>query len=177
MKLTVKQEKFCQEYIKSGNKTEAYRLAYSTKNMKPSTVNRKAFELFTDGKVTARIQQLEEEIAERNKVTIDELIKSLAEMVRFDIGDFYDDNGQFLPVKQMPKRARMMIESLDVQEFFGDGKVVGHVKKVRTVKKLDAIEKLMRHLGGYEVDNRQKESVVKIINLGKGVNPEDETTG
>jgi phage terminase small subunit len=43
--MTVKQEKFCIEYIKSGNATEAYKKAFNAENMKPTTINKKAYEL------------------------------------------------------------------------------------------------------------------------------------
>lgn len=172
MALTVKQEKFCQEYIRLGSKTEAYKLAYSTKNMKPATVNNKAYALSEKGEIRARIQNLEKEVAERNRISIDELIQSLASMVRFDIADFYDKEGNFLPVNEMPKHARQMIESLDVQELYSEGAVIGQIKKVRTIKKLDAIEKLMKHLGGYEKDNKQKSQdnivVFRIPDNGRG---------
>ena len=41
-KLTTKQRKFADEYIKSGNATQAYKLAYSTKNMSPTSINSEA---------------------------------------------------------------------------------------------------------------------------------------
>ena len=67
MSLTPKQEAFCLAYIETGNASEAYRRAYSAGKMKPETVNRKAFDLMQDGKITARLADLKEEIA--SKVT------------------------------------------------------------------------------------------------------------
>ena len=58
MTLTVKQEKFCQSYIETGNASEAYRQAYSASKMKPETVNRTAKELLDHPKITARINTL-----------------------------------------------------------------------------------------------------------------------
>lgn len=60
MSLTPKQEKFCLAYIETGNASEAYRRSYSAENMKEATVQRKAFELLKDGKITAAIQLLRE---------------------------------------------------------------------------------------------------------------------
>jgi len=45
MNLTPKQETFCLEYLKTGNASEAYRIAYDAKDMKPATINRRAKDL------------------------------------------------------------------------------------------------------------------------------------
>ena len=42
MKLSVKQENFCNFYLESGNASEAYRRAYNCLKMKPETINSKA---------------------------------------------------------------------------------------------------------------------------------------
>jgi len=54
--LTLKQEAFCQAFIRLGDKSAAYREAYSTKNMKPESINRKSFELFNEVKIRSRIK-------------------------------------------------------------------------------------------------------------------------
>lgn len=79
MTLTVKQEKFCQSYIETGNASEAYRQAYNTSKMKPETVNRTAKELLDHPKITARINKLQNKHTERHKLTVDDLLKELEE--------------------------------------------------------------------------------------------------
>jgi len=56
--LTLKQQKFVQEYLITGSASKAYKLAYNTSNMKPTTINRKAKECLDHGKITARIKQI-----------------------------------------------------------------------------------------------------------------------
>lgn len=77
--LTQKQETFCQAYIETGNASEAYRTAYAADKMKPESVNRKAKELLDNGKIAARIAELQGEIKQRHNVTVDSLIKELEE--------------------------------------------------------------------------------------------------
>lgn len=77
MALTQKQEAFCLAYMETGNASEAYRQAYSASKMKSETVNVKASELLASGKVSVRVAQLQEEAAERNKITVDTLIEEL----------------------------------------------------------------------------------------------------
>lgn len=79
MKLTPKQEKFCQLYIELGNASEAYRQSYNAKNMQDATITRKAADLLTNGKVTAMISELQAEHAKRHKLTVDDLLKELEE--------------------------------------------------------------------------------------------------
>lgn len=168
IKLTPKQEAFCQAFIQTGNKSAAYRMSYNCSKMKNESINRKAVELFDNVNVTARIKQLQSVVAERNKITIDEIVSSLADMVRFDIAELYDDQGCLKPIHQIPIHARQMISEIETfEEFRGSGsdkKAVGQVQKVKIVRKLDAAEKLMRHLGGYQKDNAQKTSVLVMSN-------------
>lgn len=77
--LTIKQEAFCQAYIETGNASEAYRKAYATDEMKPETVNRKAKELYDNGKIAARVAELRGDIKQRHDVTVDSLIAELEE--------------------------------------------------------------------------------------------------
>lgn len=161
MALTDKQEKYCQSYIICMNQSTAYRIAYDAEAMNQNSVAREACLLHSDPNISQRIKELQAEAYERNKATIDELVYTLSGMVRFDIADLYDDNGNLLNIKDMPLIARQMISQLDSDECYGvneEGRkeVIGTTKKVRTIQKLDAIEKLMKHLGGYERDNFQK---------------------
>ena len=79
--LTIKQERFCQAYIETGNASEAYRRAYATENMKPETVWRTAKELLDTPKVTARIVAHQAAHAERHNVTVDSLTEELDQMI------------------------------------------------------------------------------------------------
>lgn len=168
--LTIKQENFCQAYIRLGDKSASYREAYNTSNMKPESINRLAFALFENVNITSRIEELRNSISDRNEIEIDELVKCLAGMVRFDVGELYDENGCLKNIHEMSLTARQMITQLDtLEQYDKKGESLGTTKKIRTIPKLDAIEKLMKHLGGYEKDNSQKKSEQKtIIKVGYG---------
>ncbi|CDQ53006.1 TPA: terminase small subunit [Klebsiella pneumoniae] len=78
-RLTPKQEAFCQAYIETGNASEAYRTAYAADKMKPESINRKAKELLDNGKIAARVAELQGEIKQRHNVTVDSLLAELEE--------------------------------------------------------------------------------------------------
>ena len=61
MAFSVRQEKFCLEYAKSGNATEAYKLAGYTAS--DEAARRNASRLLTNADVQARLQELQQETA------------------------------------------------------------------------------------------------------------------
>lgn len=79
MSLTVKQEAFCYAYIETGNATESYRQAYDAENMSAPAIGVEACRLLDNPNVSLKIKELKAEAAERNKITVDDLIKELQE--------------------------------------------------------------------------------------------------
>lgn len=79
MALTVKQEKFCQAYVETGNASEAYRSAYSADKMKHETVNRNAKALLDNNKIATRVGELKGEHRKRHNLTVDDLLLELEE--------------------------------------------------------------------------------------------------
>lgn len=93
MKLTIKQENFCNYYIECGNASEAYRRAFSCDKMKAETVNRKAVELMNHGKIKARVRELQDEIREKSAITKERILKELSCIAFADIRDFLSLEG------------------------------------------------------------------------------------
>jgi len=77
MILTPKQDRFCQLFIETGNASEAYRQSYNANIMKSETINRKAKELLDNGKIRARVEELQMEHQERHNITVDGLTAKL----------------------------------------------------------------------------------------------------
>ena len=81
-KYTLKEEKAIQEYfINGGNKTAAYKSAYNTSRMKDKTVNEKASLFFAKDKIRARVEHLQKEIENDNKVSKKKIINRLQEII------------------------------------------------------------------------------------------------
>lgn len=79
MKLTEKQEKFCQGVAKGLTYSDAYREAYNTEKMKSDTINNSAFKLMKNGEITARIEELKKRALKRYDLTVDDIISELEE--------------------------------------------------------------------------------------------------
>lgn len=88
MKLSVKQEKFCNYYIECGNASEAYRRAYSCSNMKDESINVKAVELLNNGKIAVRVKELQEELKRKSDITKEEVLNMLKSFMYADIRNF-----------------------------------------------------------------------------------------
>ena len=77
--LTQQREKFCQEFAKHGNRTEAYRVAYPTsRKWTPSSVNSKASHLAADGTVKARLFELRGAVEKRVSKTREDWLEEVA---------------------------------------------------------------------------------------------------
>ena len=77
IKLTLKQEKFCNELLATGSQAAAYRNSYRTESMKPGTIHTAALELMRNPTITRRLNELRDATAKRNEVTVDSLMNEL----------------------------------------------------------------------------------------------------
>lgn len=157
-KLTDKEARFCDEYLIDLNATQAaIRAGYSEKSAGVI-----GFETLKKPKVQERIQALQKNIAERNGVTQDRIIKELARIAFVDIASMFQDDGTLKPMSELTEEQTRAIGS--IKEFsytYGDGSEKA-TKEFKLNDKLSAIEKLMKHLGMFDEDNRQKQPKTKI---------------
>lgn len=158
--LTQKQELFCLAYIETGNASESYRRAYCTAKMKNKTIWERASVLLSGSKVSARVAELRQAASDKAVVSEARVIEELARIGLFDPGELFAEDGSLLPVKKMSPEVRAAIASIEVEEIDADGKVIGRVKKIKLWDKNSAADKLLRHLGSYEKDNRQRKGVL-----------------
>jgi len=128
-----------------------------------NTANEQASQNLAKLNIQERVAELQKEISERNKITVDECVGMLATMARFDIANIYDEEGNAKDIHSIDADTRMAIESLDSEEMVIDGMKIGETKKIKmSSRRLNIIE-LMKHLGGYEKDNSQKDSGNVVI--------------
>ena len=75
-----KHEQFCQVWLETGNKSEAFRKSHPhSLKWKDDTVHNKASALSRQAQVAARYEQLQEDTVKAHGVTIESLIKELNE--------------------------------------------------------------------------------------------------
>lgn len=84
MTLTPKQEKFAQAWYTTGNKSEAYRLSYSARNMSDSAINEESYRLSLHPEIALRYEELQKAAQSRNDTTVDTLDAMFKEA--FEVG-------------------------------------------------------------------------------------------
>jgi hypothetical protein len=82
MKLTQKQEGFCQLVASGSNYSDAYRGAYDCVRMKDATVNRSAAALAKDHKIATRIAALNSKHQQRHDITVDTITADFQENIQ-----------------------------------------------------------------------------------------------
>jgi len=159
--LSEKQKRFCQEYMKDLNGTQAaIRAGYSKKTAKEI-----ASQHLTKLNIQEEIKKLQDKHANKVNITVEDLLRELQMMYQIDISELYDENGDLKPINELPKNiTRSISEVTVVTKKFGET-IATDTSKIKFYSKLDAIEKLARHLGFYEADNMQKtiELPVKLV--------------
>ena len=154
--LTPKQKKFCLEYVRTANASEAYRLAYDTSNMKQTTVNEKASLLLKEDKIRTRVAELQEEAQERTGVHIDDTVKELAKIGFHDVRKLYNEDGTLKQPHELDSDTSSAIAEISVRQVRIDEETTADIIKYKFANKEGALDKLMKHLGGYDKDNAQK---------------------
>jgi phage terminase small subunit len=82
-KLTPKQRKFCEEYVTTGNGSEAYRRAYDVGvNTKIETIKVKASHLLAQDNISTTIAELQEKQAKHFEITRSDVAKGYLEIIQ-----------------------------------------------------------------------------------------------
>ena len=114
-KLTLKQESFCREYIKTGNYSDAYRAAYDCSKTTDESINQLGFRIFNDVKIKLRIKELMKPQDERFKIELTDIQKQLDAIINSDIRDYVSfKNGviKFKNFEELTDRQALAIEKI-----------------------------------------------------------------
>lgn len=185
--LTIKQEKFCQAYIRLGDKSAAYREAYSTSKMKNETIHEMASKLSSSPKVATRIAELQAKVSEiaEKKFNIDaeEMLRHLNILRNARIDEYveyveYDHpvhttiitgkgkNAVTTTTTSIERRTEMRFKTFDklTKEQLMCVESIKQNRYGEIELKLHGkewtIEKINKHIGFYQKDNEQKPGVV-----------------
>lgn len=159
MKLTPKQQKFCEEYLIDLNATQAaIRAGYSE-----DTAGSMGSENLKKPEIQEYLSQRQNELKTKTGITQERVLNELAKIAFFDMRNAYTVDGSLKSPKEFDDDAAGAISGIDIYEervsdADSDEKiVVGTTKKIKLHDKIRALDALGKHLGIYEKDNRQKE--------------------
>lgn len=162
IKLTDKQEKFCNEYLIDLNATQAAKRAgYSEK-----TAHSIGFENLIKPEIQDRLAELKKELAKKVEVTAEMLTrewKKIAFSKFSDIHNSWIERKRFEDIKEENPDILDCIEFIDtkiLKKNIGSSESpeivdVEHIK-IKLFSKERALENLGKRTGYYELDNKQK---------------------
>jgi len=154
----IKQEYFVNSVLAGKDLATAAREAGYCPNGNKATLTCRGKELMRHPTVLLRLAYRRGKLAQKYDVSKGRVIRALAEIAFSDPARFLDaDTGNLLALHEMQPRARRAISSIEV--------TAGNVTKVRCWPKVDALEKLCKHLGLFAKDNAQKPQPVQFTIL------------
>ena len=138
------------------NASEAYRFAYDCSRMTDKSIWEKASSLLSDVKVSARVTQLQSQLAEKGLITKEEIIKLNLSVINADILDFINAEMKevvdpdtlgciqkpvvtFQDLKALPLNKRRLIQSVKIDR--------SGCPVIELMDKSKAIESINRMLG------------------------------
>ena len=134
MKLTAKQENFCQSiaYKEFDYIWEAYAAHYNTKKMSKNSVYQLSCRLLAEVKITSRIKEIEAEIVTKSQSTLDEILIAMSKRVRLDMRTYHKKDGTLKQPHEMTEDQAMCISEWDTRTtYIGKG---DDVQRVETTK-------------------------------------------
>lgn len=164
--VNIKLQKFVKAYLESNNGTKAAIAAgYSEK-----TAGAAASRLLKNVKVKEMMAAPIAKAAAETEITVARLVKELGRIAFLDLRKLFDDQGRMLAIDQLDDDTAAALSGIDIDELFefngAEKEKVGFTRKVRTASKLDAIGKLLAHLGAAEMGKNNKVFSL-TINLGE----------
>lgn len=161
--LTVQQERFARN-VAAGQmrNSDAYRDAYPNNKSIPNTIARRANELLRRPNVARRVKELAKEYADKAELDAVAFLREAQRIALFDPRKLFDNEGMPKPIHELDDGTAAAIAGLEVVQMGGDdGPSI--VKKYKIADKNAALEKMFKHYGLYEKDNRQQAAGVRDL--------------
>ena len=112
-KLTDRQEMFCREYVRCGNASESYRLAYpSSQKWTEKSIWNAGSRLLRNTVVSPRIKEIQSSIAEQAKIEAVEGARIYRKLIAYGMESLEDETGLKTPKMRNPTLALKATDSL-----------------------------------------------------------------
>jgi phage terminase small subunit len=157
-KITPKQQKFVDEYLKDLNATQAaIRAGYSKK-----TAKQQATRLLTNVYIAASLSVARDKQQIRTGISADRALQEAARLAFFDVRKLCDAQGNPKPIHELDDDTAAAIQGLELSSE-QDGETSTTVRKYKIADKNAALERVFKHLGLFERDNDQANNPLKAM--------------
>lgn len=146
LSLNPKQRAFCLQYLVDFNATQsAIRAGYSKK-----TAYSIGWELLKKPEIQDFINKTKERTSNKLEITRERTMREIGRIAFQDSKQFFDSEGNILPIHEMSDDAAACIAGFEVEELFDNlmSKIkvrTGTLKKLRRYDKTKALEMLAKH--------------------------------
>jgi len=149
-RITTKQKRFVEEYLKDLNATQAaIRAGYSARSAKQY-----ADTMLSKPHIAAAVAAAQAARSKRTEVDVDYVVARMVEIDQMDVLDIMTDAMELKPVSQWPRVWRQYLSGFDLAEMFEgrgeDRDMIGILKKIKWPDKTKNLELLGRHLGMFK---------------------------
>ncbi len=155
-KLTLQQQRFCDEYLIHFNAFKAAANAGYSEN-----TARKG-ELLHLPKIQLYLKDQMRRTQSRLEITHDMILTELAKIAFSNMGNYFDEYAVLKPMHKLSadeKAAISQYQVLDATDEYGHR--VGELSKIKLHNKMAALDKIARHLGFYEVGRKSESPEVR----------------
>lgn len=157
--LTPMQEAFVRGIASGLSQSEAYRQAYPrSQKWAAESVRVNAAKLSADTNVSLRIKELQAEAAKIAGLVGAEILWELRCIALSDIGEIMHPDGRVKLPSELPRATRAAVASFKIDEY---GRI-----EYKFWDKNVALEKAMKHLGLYEIENKQRTNPLQELIKG-----------
>lgn len=157
--LNQRQRRFAIEYAYTGRSSASAIKAGYDANSADVTAAR----LLGDERVQALIAEHTDHIQRASEITAERVLSEVRAMAMVNLADLMDDEGNLRPLRSLPRHVSAAITGLKVTIKHRPGHKQRadepmEVERIHDIKlaKDGALDKLMKHLGLYEKDNKQR---------------------
>lgn len=154
LKLTVKQENFCNYYLESGNASDAYRRAYSCKKMSYKTINENACRILKKSNIAARVAELQEKQRKKSDITKEMVLSELAKIGFSSIANLHNTWITRKELEDLTEEQKSSIKSISTKVLkknigTSDSPEIVDVEyvKIELYDKIKALENINKMLG------------------------------
>ncbi|PIM51919.1 hypothetical protein CS062_17495 [Roseateles chitinivorans] len=156
------QEAFARGVASGLSQAEAYRRAYPrSQKWKADAVHQAASRLMGVYQVSARVKELQGLAAEAAVLDKAKVLREVAMLAHSDIAGIVDENGRIKLPNELDPVTRAAVKSFKIDE---DGRI-----EYQFWDKRASLDMAMKHLGLYELDNKQKvDPLAELLGTLKG---------